>query len=161
MVFQSSSSPKTGCYMRNPAVANYPYSFNPHPVRRLDATSHTPGYRQGNTRFNPHPVRRLDATANAIVLRSNQMARFNPHPVRRLDATCFQTTCRVEPALVSILIQSEDWMLLSPHIFPLLSLMFQSSSSPKTGCYILHQDTISIPCCFNPHPVRRLDATHP
>ncbi len=98
--------------------------------------------------FNPHPARRLDATAMHTVISTRYHACFNPHPARRLDAT------RCNPEYVSILIQPEGWMLLcmpnavsiliQPEgwMLPTVQLntvctyyMFQSSSSPKAGCY--------------------------
>ena len=62
--------------------------------------------------FNPHPARRLDAIhhfSSSYCWR----CRFNPHPARRLDA------------IVLVLWPSD-------------SRWFQSSSSPKAGCYAIN-----------------------
>ncbi len=158
VLFQSSSSPKTGCYKPVPVplvwmVCFNPHpvrrldatechyiksykaqSFNPHPVRRLDATLVPPGWAADSKGFNPHPVRRLDATCRPYP-RAFSAACFNPHPVRRLDATYRIVTTGIKCS-VSILIQSEDWMLHT-----LMLCLFENHRS------------------FNPHPVRRLDAT--
>ena len=87
--------------------------------------------------------------------------------------------------IVSILIQPEGWMQpTEPHLvggkhrfqsssnpkvgcnsrsaIVFLSKLrsFQSSSNPKVGCNWQKRATSAVqPCCFNPHPTRRLDAT--
>ena len=60
--------------------------------------------------------------------------------------------------IVSILIQPEGWMLCSRHINWRWSLLFQSSSSPKAGCYLYQFFIGALRRGFNPHPARRLDA---
>ncbi len=111
--------------------------FNPHPARRLDATTYSVNkiilcaivsiliQPEGwmlpyslsvlcadvNRCFNPHPARRLDATRPSSTLMA-ALPCFNPHPARRLDATQW--------------LQCHRW-----------TQGFQSSSSPKAGCYIV------------------------
>ena len=59
---------------------------------------------------------------------------FNPHPARRPDASHLVIIC-LDVGVVSILIQPEDRMQDLPCAYRLLqSILFQSSSSPKTGC---------------------------
>ena len=130
--------------------------FNPHPARRLDAMclckchcrsfacfnphpSPKAGcYTFGDFRklrqpcFNPHPARRLDAITLTVIMRLSW--RFNPHPARRLDAIRHGSGIRLPK-------QS-----------------FQSSSSPKAGCYIVLDIFQDFFHSFNPHPARRLDA---
>ena len=60
-LFQSSSSPKAGCYAKSGSETWRVWCFNPHPARRLDAIHYVAPRRALNTRFNPHPARRLDA----------------------------------------------------------------------------------------------------
>ena len=62
-------------------------------------------------------------------------------------------------SIVSILIQPEDRMQGINNICSTALSLFQSSSSPKTGC---KASTTSVPLrylCFNPHPARRPDAS--
>ena len=162
--FQSSSGQKAGCNRLAVvhAVAPQPISiliqpegrmqlpccirycaadncFNPHPARRPDATRTSCESREGITSFNPHPARRPDATRTSCESREG-ITSFNPHPARRPDATAkpgLTGLCyRLCYAGVSILIQPEGRMQLPP-----------ARWGPGT------------PCCFNPHPARRPDAT--
>ncbi len=88
--------------------------------------------RPSDTGFNPHPARRLDAIA-AVDCVDPSANSFNPHPARRLDAM--------------IMVCSKS-----------LGMMFQSSSSPKAGCYGCSALFVCRRKSFNPHPARRLDA---
>ena len=108
-MFQSSSSPKAGCYRRQKLIKGMVAGFNPHPARRLDAMVITPKAGWVNYCFNPHPARRLDAISSSK------------------SSTLYKS--------VSILIQPEGWMLYYLINYPLFYLLFQSSSSPKAGCY--------------------------
>jgi len=85
--------------------------------------------------FNPHPLRRADATCSARITRP-RLGPFNPHPLRRADATHRSTSAATH------------------------ALFFQSSSAPKSGCYVRAPgiQRASRPP-FNPHPLRRADAT--
>ena len=146
--------------------------FNPHPARRPDASCalHTSAddVLQNGWSFNPHPARRPDARSAIDETNLSHGPRsFNPHPARRPDAS------------------------LGPHALTWLRVwsLFQSSSSPKTGCkthssrcstatvgtdvsiLIQPEDRMQAAVarwrplchvCFNPHPARlRPDARTP
>ena len=65
----------------------------------------------------------------------------------------------MKKGLVSILIQPEGWMLWRGGLCRREPAnMFQSSSSPKAGCYRCSVKFIGYVPGFNPHPARRLDA---
>ena len=112
--FQSSPSPKTGRYTSRIFInwCNNVCS-NPHPVRRLGATTRSLIQNARLLSSNPHPVRRLGATAltyqHLIFAQFQsspspktgrydskgtvtiQVTGSNPHPVRRLGATTHVT----------------------------------------------------------------------
>ena len=119
-LFQSSSSPKTGCKPPSPATRRPAACFNPHPARRPDASC---ALQPRQTRlpwcFNPHPARRPDARSAFGETNLSSTRSFNPHPARRPDAS-------PGPCAAS-------WKLV----------LFQSSSSPKTGCKL--RDRCEIP----------------
>ena len=157
LLFQSSSSTWTGCYQESRHLLTSQQSFNPHPVRGLDAIDQSVITRPRPTCFNPHPVRGLDAitpcercwlkymfqsssstwTGCYCQLMTYERLRicFNPHPVRGLDA------------ILAFHPISWGMMRFNPH--PVRGLdaiqtrsprqplggMFQSSSSTWTGCY--------------------------
>ena len=108
---------------------------------------------------------------------------FNPHPLRKEDAT---TSANVPSAFlvsISILILFEKRMLpydrlgkgnraefqssssskRGCYLEELYSwvpdVRFQSSSSSKRGCYELRATGAILPLYFNPHPLRKEDAT--
>ncbi len=107
--FQSSSSPKAGCYIPHQQIKKWGDGFNPHPARRLDATVYT--VKTGRPKTVSILIQpegwMLPVTMGGII----QQPCFNPHPARRLDATLFFVPLK----------------------------------------YIFNR--------FNPHPARRLDAT--
>ena len=61
---------------------------------------------------------------------------FNPHPARRLDAIVYAQLTTSQTIKVSILIQPEGWMLFWKRQKESKRVRFQSSSSPKAGCYL-------------------------
>ena len=182
-VFQSSSSPKAGCYSYLDSYTELLLSFNPHPARRLDATLarlvivlffcvsiliQPEGWmlrgkrrtRLIRSRFNPHPARRLDATHGAPRPYSIGMFQSSSSP----KAGCYDIGGNtIAAGLVSILIQPEGWMLPTTLVLSTPAILFQSSSSPKAGCYRAGKGKGILANRFNPHPARRLDATlnHP
>ena len=112
-VFQSSSSPKAGCNGASRGrVTTALLSFNPHPARRPDATSHMALLREREA----HEFQSSSspkAGCNARRLRWPCTARslgFNPHPARRPDATAAHFRMRGTCIMVSILIQPEGRM---------------------------------------------------
>ena len=130
--FQSSSSPKAGCYTSQMAFSLGKFCFNPHPARRLDAIR---GRRA---------CRDLRCVSILIQPEGWMLSSYGEGVA----------TSQV----VSILIQPEGWMLSSFIHSVNMVAMFQSSSSPKAGCYPIPRRTWFMALCFNPHPARRLDA---
>ncbi len=131
--FQSSSSPKAGCYGRS----NVRFIR----VRRFQSSSspkagcyyvHLAKIR-GQPCFNPHPARRLDAMQR-VFRDTDGRRRFQSSSSPK--AGCYVAQRRLL----------------------LLALLFQSSSSPKAGCYSLWCAVLQPLESFNPHPARRLDA---
>jgi len=119
--------------LRHPARSE---SFNPHPLRRADATSESVMLCGGPMAFNPHPLRRADATFFRHLTPPPRRT-FNPHPLRRADATCGYPQVPTNHRL-SILIRSEERMLPSCQNRPQpIGKGFQSSSAPKSGCYTM------------------------
>ncbi len=109
--FQSSSSPKAGCYALHMVIALLLYCFNPHPARRLDATYHSSALPSAFLRF---------------------QSSSSP------KAGCYYKALGYLPKdFVSILIQPEGWMLQLTCVQAQTTPLFQSSSSPKAGCYPL------------------------
>ena len=138
--FQSSSSPKTGC------KGGFVVIGEPHLNQFQSSSSPKTGCK-----------RRGAGTAGGC------RTCFNPHPARRPDAS---GAGREQPAvavLVSILIQPEDRMQAARGgNSRRLPYLFQSSSSPKTGCKRRGAGTAGgCRTCFNPHPARRPDASLP
>jgi hypothetical protein len=110
---------------------------------------------------NPHPARRLDATSSILTVSPCSSNCSNPHPARRLDATSTLRSWVREINGVPILIQPEDWMqqwLRSGGIgdgLRSVPILIQ----PEDWMQLRRMTT---PChhqCSNPHPARRLDAT--
>ncbi len=112
VMFQSSSSPKAGCYVPGVDLLVCRFTgFNPHPARRLDATCSNQGYAAAlHECFNPHPARRLDATCMPYLRQSvhDQFQSSSSPKAGCYDYSVFTSLCQTQ---------------------------FQSSSSPKAGCY--------------------------
>ena len=131
--FQSSSSPKAGCYAM-PSIMPRKES--------LFQSSSSP-----------------KAGCYTFVVKAASSAQcFNPHPARRPDATKGDGATPLNYT-VSILIQPEGRMLRQFLAVPVPRNKFQSSSSPKAGCYYHSSVVLRGRCGFNPHPARRPDAT--
>ena len=157
-MFQSSSSPKTGCKVaalgQITCRARH-FGFNPHPARRPDASALCNVMALSlsiHASFNPHPARRPDARASTATIwwkLSPKVPGFNPHPARRPDASPAAQESPVQVPIkgVSILIQPEDRMQgdLDQPLLRTLKL-FQSSSSPKTGCKALSMSFLLVDC---------------
>ena len=111
-------------------------------------------------RFNPHPAFRPDATAVVIVpLRSVALVSIlvRSFDRLRLNQHVFPDAAR----LVSILIQSKDWMQ-PPYAQTVMvsDALFQSSSQSKDWMQPCPRPRPRLPGpCFNPYPVFRPDAT--
>ena len=154
-VFQSSSSPKAGCYWLAKKFEWIPKGFNPHPARRLDAIwskIHLRNCHQVSILIQPEGWMLYSAFGEG-----NTSAEFQSSSSPK--AGCYKPLAAPPaPMLVSILIQPEGWMLCPEPAMSSSVSVFQSSSSPKAGCY----STITLLnlslSCFNPHPARRLDA---
>jgi len=157
LAFQSSSTPESGCDSRAAFASIWPCPFQSSstPESGCDMAATVRGW--GCRRFNPHPLRRVDATRLALCY---TMARY-----------------------VSILIHSGEWMRRSVTSRPrfqrrfqssstpesgcdaerrrvgAVSAGFQSSSTPESGCDCVILGAIPIATSFNPHPLRRVDAT--
>ncbi|TLD42187.1 MAG: hypothetical protein JETT_1585 [Candidatus Jettenia ecosi] len=156
--FQSSSSPKTGCYASAANVDLSSRGFNPHPVRRLDATLATQAIRRILSMFQSSSSPKtgcymwLSSIRDLSVLfQSSSSPKTGCYIASRLQLVlwfkvsiliqsedwmlldCGGCTTGLPP--VSILIQSEDWMLRYATTRRNPCIKFQSSSSPKTGCY--------------------------
>ena len=133
-MFQSSSSPKTGCKL-------------------IDALGQS-----GATGFNPHPARRPDASRCFQNVRSAIKVSILIQPEDRMQVQ--GNGLMVFGIVVSILIQPEDRMQVDLSEQVLVSSLFQSSSSPKTGCKGFSNAELQfLEACFNPHPARRPDAS--
>ena len=134
--FQSSSSSKRGCYRRRILSVRSARYFNPHPLRKEDATSRLICCLIWmDFDFNPHPLRKEDATTprsrktsqvvniSILILFEKRMLppitkaeaavhiHFNPHPLRKEDATKSQSVNPHRCAPISILILFEKRML--------------------------------------------------
>ena len=130
-MFQSSSSPKAGCYLLASALisAHLPFQSSSSPKAGCYA-------QQRRSRLCQHVSILIQPEGWMLLEGWCKMIwyiRFNPHPARRLDAIRFHDGVRHHHH-VSILIQPEGWMLYYKAI------------------------TLPIATCFNPHPARRLDA---
>src|SRR5206468_2589837 len=86
--------------------------------------------------FNPHPTRRLDATSETLIQRY-ALREFQSSSNPKVG--CYDVAGQL-PSLhvrVSILIQPEGWMLLLGWLLESHpELWFQSSSNPRVGCYV-------------------------
>ncbi len=130
--FQSSSGPKTGCnpfgeHVRN-AGGRVSILIRPEDRMqrsRIHAWRSASGFQSSS---GPKTGCNLPATRGPHCDCS-----FNPHPARRPDATGPRLPI-VQPAAVSILIRPEDRMQHGEGSYDYLSIEFQSSSGPKTGC---------------------------
>ena len=158
-MFQSSSSPKTGCNTSptvKELIPRFQSSSSPKTGCNLDC-SRTP---RGLLGSNPHPARRLDAIYidfSSFIAKRLFQSSSSPKTGCNVD----RRFCHVLNSAVPILIQPEDWMqyqyvqllrvrlmlkgsnphparrldAIPPIVFmPGLPPLFQSSSSPKTGC---------------------------
>ena len=132
-LFQSSSSPKAGCYRNFIRTKVIRTCFNPHPARRLDAMICKEIIWWVINLFQSSSSPKAGCYTTGYVKSVVAASGFNPHPARRLDAIS-KIECIYSYTDVSILIQPEGWML-----------------SDREG-YV--DRTFS----FNPHPARRLDA---
>jgi len=134
--FQSSSAPKSGCYGNDRCRQRRSSSpFNPHPLRRADATRH-------------RKARRCCGNALSILIRSEERML----PVAEAHA--------MAGAALSILIRSEERMLQSwvsaMRCKDALSILIRSEERMLPWLARLHRVSTSP---FNPHPLRRADAT--
>ena len=78
------------------------------------------------------PEDRMQATTCRIV--PSLYPGFNPHPARRPDASLGLGAFLAKLFNVSILIQPEDGCKILVSMDGVFTFVFQSSSSPKTGC---------------------------
>ena len=114
--------------------------------------------------FNPHQLRRADATSKPM-LRQDSRQRFNPHQLRRADATFALSTkdfAAPYPLLpsVSILISSEELMLQQSIFYGLhwrrVSILISSEELMLRPAFVFQNGKRR---SFNPHQLRRADAT--
>src|SRR5262245_10262958 len=85
-LFQSSSNPKVGCYVKSSRLIVHNYCFNPHPTRRLDAT-----------------LQYSDPSLSIVTFQSSSNPKVGCYLGGRRGTLPWQG--------VSILIQPEGWML--------------------------------------------------
>ena len=185
LAFQSSPSPKAGCYALTALRLNTcNCGSNPHPARKLGATYGVCGLR--NHLFVPiltQPESWVLRRARGSIRRRAIGFQSSPSP----KAGCYSDDWLAPSALaVPILTQPESWVL-HPHgttaaqvgavpiltqpeswVLPLTHfgvaaslLLFQSSPSPKAGCYAAPTSAWdrTMRLCSNPHPARKLGAT--
>ena len=137
--------------------------FNPQPPRKVAAMrgrlrgvsilSHPERWLLSGPRgsFNPQPPRKVAAIGEA----TRRRVGFNPQPPRKVAAIV-----RGESAArrVSILSHPERWLLSGGGHMWSAGGVFQSSATPKGGCYREHWPSVRCRSCFNPQPPRKVAA---
>ena len=139
------------------ALHEHKPSFNPHPVRRPDATSQR---KRARDRMRVSILIRSEDRMQLVqtISRLHLIHSFNPHPVRRPDATNLYLHLP-SASVVSILIRSEDRMQHVFHNLILYSFFVSILIRSEDRMQRKKKKNKSFASCFNPHPVRRPDAT--
>ncbi len=137
-VFQSSSSPKAGCYCYGMSGAGNPDKFQSSSSPKAGCYIPHQQIKKWGDGFNPHPARRLDATVYTVKTGRPKTVSILIQPEGwMLLCSLFHSNTFLT---VSILIQPEGWMLHPGYLITRASNGFQSSSSPKAGCYFCTYD---------------------
>ncbi len=102
--------------------------------------------------FNPHPARRLDATSDYLRTETSTQRNFNPHPARRPYATV-----KFNPKSGwSWMFQPSPSPMAGCHTTPFAAYyateMFQPSPSPMAACYWIKSAGFTRPPTFQPSP---------
>ena len=135
--------------------------FNPHLLRRGGATFGPGRRRWPSLGFNPHPLREAGATRPMRDGGLRSTPRFYPHPLREAGAT--PVARRMMPVTVGVF-QSSPTPRSGCYFFiqsrAYTTSMFQSSPTPRSGCYTGSlMAFIRVMQGFNPHPLREAGAT--
>ena len=157
-MFQSSSAPKSGRYVRSILPQSHHPCFNPRPLRRADATAvavmvitfvmFQSSFAPKSGRYGWH-----------CIVHQYLPVSFNPRPPRRADATDWH--CIVHQCLpgVSILVRPEERTLLDAYCGrPTLSCV-SILVRPEERTLRMPLQTTRRLGSFNPRPPRRADAT--